>query len=158
MYLDQDISDRLCVVTPTTTNWNSTAMFIQVINRANYQTTSLDKGWCDRVDPGTIVDEDCDQITINQSLTDVFRSQPPVSGILVPVATGIITMGSQFWAGAGRALGTWPPFTPAPPFWFNCFFSICWAFLSFSEFRANLKAGFNGFLQSCHGWPSSPQL
>ena len=116
LYPDQDISDRLCIITPTTTNWNSTPVFIQVVNGANYQTTSLNKGWCDRVDPGAIIDEGWDWLTINQSLTNIFQSQPPVSGVLIPVATGSITRGSQFWAGARGALGMWSPFTPAPPF------------------------------------------
>ena len=152
------ISDRFCIVTPTTTNWNSTTMFIQVINRANFQPTSLDEGWCDRVDLGAIMDKIGDWFTINQGLANVFRSQPPVPGIFVSVATGSIMSGSQFWAGARGALVMQPPFVPAPPFRFNCFFSFSRASLSFSEFKANLKAGFKGFLQSRHGWPGSPQL
>ena len=94
------ISDRFSIVTPTTTNWNLTAMFIQVVNRANFQPTSLDEGWCDCVDSGAIIDKISDRFTINQGLANVFRSQPPVPGIFVPVATGSIMQGSQFWAGA----------------------------------------------------------
>ena len=133
-------------------------MFVEVGKRANHQATFLDKSWCDRVDLGAIVDKGWDRFTINQSLTDIFWSQPPVSGILIPVGTGSITGGSQFCTRAGGALGTWPPFAPAPLFGFNFFFSFSRAFLLSSEFRANLRAGFSGFLQSCHGWPGSPQL
>ena len=120
-------------------------MFVEVSNRANYQATFLDKSWHDRVDLGAIVDKGWDRFAINQSLTDIFRSQPPVSGVLIPVGTGSIMGGSQFCTRAGGALGMWPPFAPEPPFGFN-FFSFSRAFLSSSEFRANLRAGFNGFL------------
>ena len=140
------------------TNWNLTSVFVEVGNRANHQATFLDKSWCDRVDSGAIVNKGWDRFTINQSLTDIFRSQPPVSGVLIPVGTGSIMGGSQFCTRARGALGMWPPFALAPLFGFNFFFSFSWAFLSSSEFRANLRAGFSGFLQSCHGWPGSPQL
>ena len=158
LYPDHDITNRLCIITPTTTNWNPTSVFVEVGDRANHQAMFLDKSWCDRVDSGAIVDKGWDRFTINQSLTDIFRSQPLVSGVLIPVGTGSITGGSQFCTGARGALGMWPPFTPVPPFGFNFFFSFSRAFLSSSEFRANLRAGFSGFLQSCHGWPGSPQL
>ena len=157
LYEDHDITNRLCIITPTTTNWNLTSMFVEVSDRANHQAMFLDKSWCDHVDLGTIVDKGWDWFTIIQSLTNIFRSQPPVSGILIPVGTGSITGGSQFCTGAGGALGMQPPFAPVPLFGFN-FFSFSWAFLSSSEFRANLRAGFSGFLQSRHGWPGSPQL
>ena len=71
-------------------------MFVKIGDGANHQTTSLDKGWRDCVDLGTIIDEGCDQFTINQCLTNVFQSQPLVSGILIPVGTGSIARGSQF--------------------------------------------------------------
>ena len=79
-------------------------------------------------------------------------------GVLVPVAAGSVLAGSYFGATAGVALGMWPPFTPVPPVWFNPFFSTNVAFLSFSTFRANFRVGFNGFLQSHQGCPSSLQL
>ena len=44
-----------------------------------------------------------------------------------------------------------PPFAPASPFGFNFFFSFSRAFLLSSEFRANLRVGFSGFLQLRHG-------
>ena len=157
LYLDHDITYRLCIMTPTTTNWIPTLVFVEVGNRANCQATFLDKSWCNRVDSGTIVNKGWDWFTINQSLTDIFRSQPLVSGILIPVGTGSITGGSQFCTGAGGALGMRPPFTPVPLFGFN-FFSFSWAFLLSSKFRAILRAGFSGFLQLHHRWPSSLQL
>ena len=101
-------------------------MLIQIVNGANLHPTSFDKGRRDHVDLGAIIDNG------------------------IPVATGSIMMGSQFWAGARGTLGTWPPYILVPPFWFNGFFSLSRAFLSFSEFKANLRAGFRGFLQSRH--------
>ena len=90
------MTDRLCIVTPTTTNWNLIPVFVEVSDRANHQATFVDKSWCDRVDSGAIVNKGWDQFTINQSLTDIFRSQPPVSGILIPVGTGSITGALSF--------------------------------------------------------------
>ena len=90
-------------------------MFIQIVNGANLQPTSFDEGRHDCVDLGTIIDKGGDQFTINQGLANVFRSQPPVSGIFVPVATGSIMRGSQCWAGAGGALEMWPPFILVDP-------------------------------------------
>ena len=96
LYPDHDITDRLCIITPTTTNWNPTSVFVEVGNRANHQATLLDKSWRDRVDSGAIVNKGWDRFTINQSLTNIFQSQPPVSGVLIPVGTGSITGSLSF--------------------------------------------------------------
>ena len=94
LYPDHDITDRLCIIVPTTTNWNPTPMFVEVDNGADHQAMFLDKSWCDRVDSGTIVNKGWDWFTINQSLADVIRSQPPISGVLIPVGTGSIMGGA----------------------------------------------------------------
>ena len=103
-----------------------------------------DKWGGNRIHPGTIVNEDSDRLTIDQDLANIFWSQPPVSGVLVPVAAGSIPASSYFWAAARVALVMRPSFTPVPPVWFNPFFSANTAFLSFSTFKANFRAGFNG--------------
>ena len=84
-----------CIITPTTTNWNSPSVF-EVGNGANHQATLLDKGWCNCVDSGAIVDKGWDWFPINKSLTNISRSQPLVSGVLIPVGTGSIAGALSF--------------------------------------------------------------
>ena len=155
---DKNISEGLHIVTPTTAYWNPTTVSVKVIDGAHFETTLSDKWGGNRIHPGAIINGGSDQLTIHKDLANIFRSQPPVPGILVPVAAGSIPASSYFWATARVALGTWPPFTPVPMVWFNPFFSANAAFLSFSAIKANFRAGFNGFLHSRQGWPSSLQL
>ena len=155
---DKNISKGLCIVTPATAYWNPTMVSIKVIDGAHFETTLSDKWGGNRIHLGMVINEGSDRLTIHQDLANIFWSQPPVPGVLVPVAAGSIPASSYFWAVAGVALGTRPPFTPASPVWFNPFLSANAAFLSFSAIKANFSAGFSGFLYSRQGWPGSPQL
>ena len=95
--------------------WNPTMMSVKVINGAHFETTLSDKQAGNHIHLGIIVNEGSDRLTIDQDLANVFRSQPSVSSVLIPVAAGSILASSYFLAAAGVTLGMWPPFAPASP-------------------------------------------
>ena len=64
---------------------------------------------------GAIVNKGGDRLAIHQDLADILRSQPPITGILIPVAAVSVLASSYFGVMAGAVLGMWPPFTPVPP-------------------------------------------
>ena len=76
---------------------------------------SFNKQRCNSIHEGAIVDKGGDWLAVHQDLANILWSQPPIMGVLVPVAAGSVLAGSYFGVMAGAVLGTWPPFTPAPP-------------------------------------------
>ena len=93
---DKDISKGLRIVTPATAYQNPTTVLVKVIDGAHFETALSDKRGGNRIHPGAVINEGSDQLTIHQDLANIFRSQPPVPGILVPVAAGSIPAGSYF--------------------------------------------------------------
>ena len=75
---------------------------------------SFNKQRCNSIHAGTIVNKGGDRLAVHQDLANILRSQPPITGILVPVAAGSVLAGSYFGVTAGVVLGMWPPFAPAP--------------------------------------------
>ena len=126
-------------------------MLIKVINGAHFKTMSFKEQRRNSIHVGTIVDKGGDRLAVHQDLANILQSQPPIMGVLIPVAAGSVPAGSYFGVTAGVVLGTWPPFAPAPPVLFNPFFSANAALCSFSTFRAILRVGFIGFLHSLQG-------
>ena len=90
-------------------------MLIKVINGAHFKTVSFNKGRRNSIHAGAIVDKGSDRLGVHQDLANILRSQPPITGVLIPVAAGSVPAGSYFGVMAGVVLGTWPPFAPAPP-------------------------------------------
>ena len=93
---DKNISEGLHIVTPATAYWNPTMVLVKVINGAHFQTMLSDKRGGNRIHPGAVINEGSDRLTIHQDLANIFWSQPPVPGILVPVAAGSIPASSYF--------------------------------------------------------------
>ena len=69
---------------------------VKVIYGAHFEATLSDKRGGNCIYPGAIVNEGSDQLTIDQDLAYIFRSQPPVSSVLIPVAAGSIPASSYF--------------------------------------------------------------
>ena len=90
-------------------------MSIKVINGAHFKTLSFNKQRCNSIHAGAIVDKGGDRLAVHQDLANIFQSQPPIVGVLIPVAAGSVLAGSYFGVTAGVVLGMWPPFAPAPP-------------------------------------------
>ena len=76
---------------------------------------SFNKRRRNSIHAGTIVDKGGDWLAIHQDLANILQSQPPIMGVLIPVAAGSVLAGSYFGVAAGVVLGMWPPFAPVPP-------------------------------------------
>ena len=90
-------------------------MSIKVINGAHFKTMSFKERRHNSIHVGAIVDKGSDRLAVHQDLANILWSQPPIMGVLIPVAAGSVPAGSYFGVTAGVVLGTWPPFAPVPP-------------------------------------------
>ena len=90
-------------------------VLIKVINGAHFKTVSFNKRRRNSIHVGAIVDKGGDRLAVHQDLANILQSQPPITGVLVPVAAGSVPAGSYFGVTAGVVLGMWPPFAPVPP-------------------------------------------
>ena len=88
---------------------------IKVINGAYFKTVSFNEQRRNSIHAGVIVDKGSNRLAVHQDLANILRSQPPITGVLIPVAAGSVPAGSYFGVTAGVVLGMWPPFAPVPP-------------------------------------------
>ena len=90
-------------------------MSIKVINGAHFKTVSFNERRHYGIHAGAIVDKGGYRLAVYQDLANVLRSQPPIAGVLIPVAAGSVLAGSYFGDTAGVVLGMWPSFASVPP-------------------------------------------